>query len=123
MSAPPPPAVTALEPSFDPARRVLKPLRSWNEVVERVRETSRMAASFLIAAKAYTTEAGGVVIKLEDAFMRDMINREGTPEALRAALSLQLGKKLDATDILYEIDGEKKAEGSLIDLIIEAAES
>ena len=37
-----------------------------------------------------------VVIKLEDAFMRDMINREGTPEALRAALSLQLGKKLDA---------------------------
>ena len=123
MSAPPPPAVTAPEPSFDLARRVLKPLRSWNEVVERVRETSRMAASFLIAAKAYTTEAGGVVIKLEDAFMRDMINREGTPEALRAALSLQLGKKLDATDILYEIDGEKKAEGSLIDLIIEAAES
>ena len=123
MSAPPPPAVTASEPSFDPARRVLKPLRSWNEVVERVRETSRMAASFLIAAKAYTTEAGGVVIKLEDAFMRDMINREGTPEALRAALSLQLGKKLDATDILYEIDGEKKTEGSLIDLIIEAAES
>lgn len=123
MSAPPPPAVTAPEPFFDPARRVLKPLRSWNEVVERVRETSRMAASFLIAAKAYTTEAGGVVIKLEDAFMRDMINREGTPEALRAALSLQLGKKLDATDILYEIDGEKKTEGSLIDLIIEAVES
>ena len=121
--ASPAPAVTAPEPSFDPARRVLKPLRSWNEVVERVRETSRMAASFLIAAKAYTTEAGGVVIKLEDAFMRDMINREGTPEALRAALSLQLGKKLDAAEILYEIDGEKKTEGSLIDLIIEAVES
>ena len=123
VSASPAPAASASEPSFDPARRVLKPLRSWNEVVERVRETSRMAASFLIAAKAYTTEAGDVVIKLEDAFMRDMINREGTPEALRAALSLQLGKKLDATDILYEIDGEKKTEGSLIDLIIEAAES
>ncbi len=119
----PPPVAPAAKMASDPAHRVLKPLRSWNEVVERVRETSRMAASFLITAKAYTTEMGGVVIKLEDAFMRDMINREGAPEALRAALSLQLGRKLETADILYEIDGEKKTEGSLIDLIIEAAES
>ena len=51
-----------------------------------------------------------------------MVAREGAPEALRAALSVCLGHKLEATDILYEVEEEKKRDGSLIDLIIEAAE-
>jgi hypothetical protein len=51
-----------------------------------------------------------------------MVSREGAPEALRAALSVCLGRKLDSADILYEVESEKRAEGSLIDLIIEAAE-
>ena len=114
-------------PAPDPAppataQRVLRPLRAWTEAVERVKDTSRMAASFLMPAKAYTTVDGKVVVKLDSGFARDMVAREGAPEALRAALSVCLGHKLEATDILYEVEEEKKRDGSLIDLIIEAAE-
>jgi hypothetical protein len=81
-----------------------------------------MAASFLVSAKAYTTEDGRVVIKLESDFIRTMVSREGAPEALRAALSVCLNRKLDTPDILYEIEATQQSEGSLLDLIIEASE-
>ena len=104
------------------AKRVLRPLKAWTEAVDRVRSTSPMAASFLVSAKAYTTEDGGVVIKLESDFIRSMVSREGAPDALRAALSVCLNRKLAASDILYEVDDAPKSEGSLLDLIIEASE-
>ena len=104
------------------AKRILRPLKAWTEAVDRVRTTSPMAASFLVSAKAYTTEDSKVVVKLESDFIRSMVSREGAPEALRAALSVCLGRKLDVSDILYEVDDTKPAEGSLLDLIIEAAE-
>ena len=104
------------------AKRILRPLKAWTEAVDRVRTTSPMAASFLVSAKAYTTEDGRVVIKLESDFIRTMVSREGAPEALRAALSVCLNRKLDTPDILYEIEATQQSEGSLLDLIIEASE-
>ena len=110
-------------PSAPSGQRVLRPLRCWTEAVERVKATSRMAASFLISAKAYTTEDGRVVVKLDSTFARDMVSRDGAPEALRAALSVCLSRKLEMADILYEVeDNRVKTADSLIDLIIEAAE-
>ena len=103
-------------------KRVLRPLKVWTEAVDRVRATSPMAASFLVSAKTYTTEDGRVVVKLESDFIRTMVSREGAPEALRAALSVCMGRKLDVSDILYEVDEAKPTEGSLLDLIIEATE-
>ena len=122
-----PAPVATSKPTPQPApaatQRVLRPLRSWTEAVDRVKATSRMAASFLISAKAYTTEDGRVVVKLDSDFARGMVSREGAPEALRAALSVCLNRKLDTADILYEVeDNRAKQDGSLIDLIIEAAE-
>ncbi len=120
---PPRPTAPKAEPTAPSAQRVLRPLRSWSEAVERVRATSRMAASFLISAKAYTTDDGHVVVKLDSDFKRDMIAREGAPEALRAALSVCLGRKLDTADILYEVEGARETGSDLIDLIIEATEN
>ncbi len=120
----PAPAPKATPAPVAPAasKRVLRPIKTWTEAVDRVRDTSRMAASFLVSAKAYTTEEGRVIIKLESDFIRSMVSREGAPEALRAALSVCLGRKLDTSDILYEVEDTVKTEGSLIDEIIEAAE-
>ena len=81
-----------------------------------------MAASFLVSAKAYTTEDGRVVVKLESDFVRSMVSREGAPEALRAALAVCLRRKLEERDVLYEVEETKEGDASLIDLIIEAAE-
>ena len=115
------PAATVAAPATE-SKRILRPIKTWTEVVDRVRDTSRMAASFLVSAKAYTTEDGRVVVKLDSDFVRSMVSREGAPEALRAALSVCLQRKLDSADILYEVEAETKSDGSLIDLIIEAAE-
>ena len=123
IQAPPPPTAAPKAPAAPGGQRVLRPLRVWTEAVERVKATSRMAASFLISAKAYTTEDGKVVVKLDSTFARDMVSREGAPEALRGALSVCLSRKLESTDILYEVEDHRvKTDGSLIDLIIEAAE-
>jgi len=113
----PPPA-----PVAEGKQRVLRPVRVWAEIVDRVRATSPMAASFLGRAKAYTTESGQVVIKFASDFERDMVRGEGAPEALRAALSVSLGHKIEAQDVISEVEKEKAAEDSLIDLILEAAE-
>lgn len=117
-----PAPTTGGAPSAPSAQRVLRPLRAWTEAVDRVKATSHMAASFLVSAKAYTTEDGRVVVKLDSDFARGMVAREGAPEALRAALSVLLNRKLAASDILYEVEEEKKRDSALIDLIIEAAE-
>ena len=119
----PKPAPAPAQTPAPATQRVLRPLRSWTEAVDRVKATSRMAASFLISAKAYTAEDGKVVVKLDSTFARDMVSREGAPEALRAALSVCLGRKLEVADILYEVeDNRVKTKDSLIDLIIEAAD-
>ena len=103
-------------------RRVLRPLRNWSEAVDRVRATSPMAAAFLMKAKAYTTEDGGVVVKLGSTFERDMVAKEGAPEALRAALSVLLGHKLESDAVCFEVENAPVTGDSLLDLIIEAAE-
>jgi hypothetical protein len=129
-TAPPPAPAAVPKPAARPTppptpvetKRILRPIKTWTEAVDRVRDTSRMAASFLVSAKAYTTEDGRVVVKLESDFVRTMVSREGAPEALRAALAVCLGRKLGEGDVLYEVEETGKSEGSLIDLIIEAAE-
>ncbi len=105
-----------------PAQRVLRPIRAWTEAVDRVRATSPMAASFLMSAKAYTTEDGRVVVKLASDFAIGMVSREGAPEALRAALSVLLGRRVEGNEILFEAEAPAVATDSLIDLIIDAAE-
>ena len=114
------PAVPSTAPADN--RRVLRPLRAWSEVVDRVRATSPMAASFLVMAKAYTTEDGRVVIKFEKSFAVDMVSREGAPDALRAALSVTLGRNLASTDLVMEVEATDPAGDTLLDRILEAAE-
>ena len=63
------------------------------------------------------------MIKFTGDFERDMARGEGAPEALRAALSVSLGHKIEAQDIISEVEKEAAAEDSLIDLILEAAEN
>ncbi len=116
------------ETSTSPDRRILRPLRTWTEAVDRVRAASPMAAAFLMKAHAYTTgsddgDAVKIVVKLGNAFECDMVTREGAPEALRAALSVMLRRKLESDSIIFEVENTQAGEDDLLDLIVEAAES
>ncbi len=114
------PAPPQLAGADDPAKRILRPLRTWLEVIDRVRNTSPMAASFLKQAKAYTTEDGQVIIKFPDEFRLDMSRQEGAPEALRMALSVALNRPITADRIHTEVDGAKTDAPLPIDEILDA---
>ena len=117
-----------LPPSDDAAtvasnRRVLRPLRQWTEVLERLREKDSMRMSFYKIAKAYTTEAQTYVVKFTDAFTCEMATKNGGMEALQAALSVTLGKVVRVSDIEVEVETKThRSDDSLLDLILESVE-
>ena len=120
---PKPAKSVAPPPADEPQRRVLRPLRSWTEVVARVGEQNPMVASFFKQAKAYTTEDGKVVIKFNNDFAVNMTKQGNTPETLRAALAVAMGHPIPSDGIISEVETDKKTSaGDMLDLILEAAE-
>lgn len=124
-ATPPRPAAPAPVTGTPPEekRRVLRPLRPYAEVIDRIRTTDPMTASFFNQAKAFTTEEGRVVVKFPSEFLMGMAKAGGNPEVLRKALSVVLDRPVPAEGILFETEpSDKKTDGSLLDLILEAAE-
>lgn len=106
-----------------PAQRILRPLREFAEVVDRVSETDPMTGSFLRLSKVFRTEDGKLLLRFEQAFQRDMVMPDKKPpEVLRRALSVCLGKPVSSEDIAVEIETEKNA-ASPLDVILEALEN
>lgn len=104
--------------------RTLRPIRAWNEAVERVRGSNPMSASFFKQARAYLTDDDKIVIKFPGEFQRDMAYRDNSSELVRAALSFCLQKPISSSDISSEIEAVSKTDktSEWIDKIIEAAE-
>ena len=118
-------APTAPAPSASPApmenRRVLRPLRVYTEVIERVRSSDPMMASFFNQAKAFTVEDGRILLRFPGEFVMNMAREGNGTEIIRKALSVCLDRPVPPDGILYETE-ETVAESSLIDLIIDAVE-
>ncbi len=103
-----------------PAKRVLRQLRNWMEVVERIGSTDPMMSSFCRAANAYTTEDGKLVIRTESEFAKTMIEQNGGRDRLRAALSAVLKREITDASLTVEVRAAQNA--SALDEIIKAAE-
>lgn len=129
-AAPPPPAAPVepkpsrqtVPPAAKPAQRILRPLRDFCEVVDRVSEGDPMTGSFLRLCKAYRTEDGKILLRFEQEFQRDMAMPGGkAPEPLRRALAVCLGRTVAPEDIVAEIESEK-TDQSPLDIILDALE-
>ncbi len=99
-------------------KRVLRPLRNWMEVVERIGRSAPMDASFVKTAIAYTTEDGGVVVMFENDFTRQMAERDESRDRLRAALSTVLRREVGDRQLQMETAG-KSSGRSVIDEILD----
>lgn len=111
-----------MAPPVDTAgKRVLRPLRAWQEVVERVTQQDAMSASFLKTAQAYTEGERTVIIRFENDFMLMMIDRGDTKDILRGALSVCLQREVREKDLICEVK-PKAMEASALDEIIEELE-
>ncbi|MBO5897802.1 MAG: DNA polymerase III subunit gamma/tau [Clostridia bacterium] len=100
-------------------KRVLRPIRAWSEVVERVTAQNPMAASFLGQARAYTEGERGVLVRFENQFAQMMIDQGDTKDMLRGALSVCLQREVREKDLVCEVLPAAKQASSL-DEIIEA---
>ena len=111
------------EPKAAPAsttqKRVLRPLRSWMEAVERLGASDAMLSSFCRAASAYTTEDEKILIRFTSEFALNMAKINGGEDKLRGALSVALRREIPSSALLLEV--QANAEKSALDEIIEAA--
>ncbi|MBE6589580.1 MAG: DNA polymerase III subunit gamma/tau [Ruminococcaceae bacterium] len=102
-------------------KRVLHPIRSWMEVVERVSRSAPMVASFVKASRAFTTEDSRVIVRFDNDFAMRMMEQDASRDRLRAAVSAVLRREVGDRELIFEVVG-KAADRSVIDEIIEASE-
>ena len=102
-------------------KRVLRSMRNWMEVVERIGRLAPMDASFVRTARAFTLENGSVLVRFENAFGMQMMEKSDSRDRLRAALSTVLRREIGDRMLLMEIEN-KQEKPSVIDEIIEVGE-
>ena len=106
----------------DPAKRVLRPIRAWMEVVERISRLEPMTASFVKNSRAFTTEDGKVIVRFDSEFALHMMEQGGARDRLRGAVSNVLRRDVGDRELVFEVVG-KREEGSPIDEILDAMEN
>lgn len=116
-ASPAPKAGSDGEPSFF-ARRVLRPLKQWMEVVERVALKNAMVAGFLKSAQAFTLEDGKILVRFSTPFARDTALGGTGKEDLRGALASVLRREIPEGELLDEIVASR--ESDLFDEILDA---
>jgi hypothetical protein len=102
-------------------KRVLRPLRAWPEVVDRVTQQSGMAASFLKTAQAYTEGESRVIVRFDNDFALMMIDKGDAKDIMRGALSVCLQREVKEKDLVCEVK-PKANEANALDEIIEELE-
>ena len=102
-------------------KRLLRPLRNWMEVVERISRSAPMVASFVRNTRAFTTEDGAVVVQFDNEFGMRMMEQGDSRDRLRSAVSTVLRREVTDKQLLMEVVG-KSAAPSVLDEILEASE-
>ncbi len=118
-----PPAKAPKAETVDPAqeKRILRPIRAWMEVVERISRSEPMLASFVKTTRAFTAEDSKVIVRFENEFSLRMLEQSGAKDRLRSAVSAVLRREVGDRELIFEVVGRREANAP-IDEIIEAIE-
>lgn len=100
--------------------RVLRPVKSRAEALDKLTDTNAMVASFYKVAKWYLTNDGKIVLKFPTKAHEDNAKRFDTNGEFLRVINAVSGTRYNASDILYESE-DKKVESSVIDEILDAA--
>ena len=100
----PPPVKEEAKPATPVAeKRVLKTLRGWTEVQERVGKQKPFFAALLVGSRAYIDPQDRVLLRLGNPFALAQIQREGADGVIREALAAELGRPLRESDLIIEV--------------------
>ena len=102
-------------------KRVLRPIRNWMEVAERINRSNPMLAGIIKTSRAFETEAGEVIVRFDNPFAVQMAEQGDHKDCLRAAVSTVLRREVGDRSLTFEIAG-KSEDRSVIDEIIEASD-
>ena len=100
--------------------RVLRPVKSRAEVLDKLTDMNSMVASFYKVAKWYMSDNGKIVLKFPAKYSADSAKHFDTNGDFAKVLSVVSGVKYTPSDILYEYE-DIKVESSVIDEILDAA--
>ncbi len=95
-------------------RRVLKSLRAWVEIVDRMSELDVGAASFLRQARAYRDEEGKIVIRVETEFSKMLLAQDAVQNNLYRTTSAVLASPVPQGNITIEVKPKKTDDTDLI---------
>ena len=109
------------QPAADGDKRVLRPLRVWAEVLEKLNKANPLPAAFYFSAKAYTDQNGCIVLKFSSEFDIQMAKSYQAVPTLCSILSGLLGTNITEQKVLFECEGTS-AQSSVIDEILESAQ-
>lgn len=111
--APVPKATKPQIPAAD-GRRVLKNLRAWIEIVDRMSELDVAAASFLRQARAYRDEDGKIIIRVDTEFSRMLLSQEAVLSNLCRTVGAVLGSPVSQGNIVLEVKPQKTEDSDVI---------
>ena len=113
--APNPKAEAKAAPPTGDSKRVLKNLRAWVEIVDRMSEIDVGAASFLRQARAYRDEAAGkIVVRVDTEFSRMLIAQDAVQNNLYRTVSAVLGTPVAQGSIVLEVKPKKADDSDVI---------
>ena len=101
--------------------RVLRPMRNWMEVVERVSRSAPMLAGHVKLAKGYTTDSGEVIVCFGNSFTMQMMMQGDARDRLRTAISAVLKREVGDRQLIMETKEECERH-SVIDEIMDASQ-
>ena len=118
------PSTTQADVGTNAPKRVLKTLRGFAEVVERLTAVHPMYRSMLGDAKAYSLEDGTVILRFPNQFKLSSFEQLGSRDKLRGELSYLLKRDVKDRELIFEVARQDAGAGGNdpLDEIIESAE-
>ncbi|MBQ8432911.1 MAG: DNA polymerase III subunit gamma/tau [Clostridia bacterium] len=116
------PPTPSSAPMSEGGKRILRPIRAWMEVVEKISRSDPMRASFVKTSRGFTLEDERVLVQFETDFSLRMMEDDDARDRLRMAVSAVLRREVGDRMLLMEVAG-KKENASVIDEILAASDS
>lgn len=116
-----PTTTSAAQPDAGREKRILRPIRSWMEVVERISRSAPMTASFVKASRAFTAEDGTVIVRFDNEFALQMMEQDDSRDRLRSAVSAVLKREVGDRMLIMETSDRTETK-SVLDEIVDASE-
>ena len=115
----PAPKTAPAEPPKGESSAVLKPIKCWSEIVDRVVSRDPAIAAFLRKAKGYQSVDGSITVTVNNTFTRSMLEKDAARAILLSAIAACLRQEVREGALHFEVnEAATVSTDSMIDEIL-----